>query len=80
MENAVFLELLRKTNKRPLIEIFYFNDYQQNEVDFVLKEGLKVKQLVQVTYASAKDEIEKRERLRLWLKLLIYLSAKICFA
>jgi predicted AAA+ superfamily ATPase len=61
MENAVFLELLRKTNKRPLIEIFYFNDYQQNEVDFVLKEGLKVKQLVQVTYASAKDEIEKRE-------------------
>jgi len=61
MENAVFLELLRKTNKRPLIEIFYFKDYQQNEVDFVLKEGLKVKQLVQVTYASSKDEIEKRE-------------------
>ncbi|MFH8110219.1 MAG: hypothetical protein QXE42_02140, partial [Candidatus Aenigmatarchaeota archaeon] len=42
-------------------EIFYFKDYQQNEVDFVLKEGLKIKQLIQVTYASAKDEIEKRE-------------------
>jgi hypothetical protein len=61
MENAVFLELLRKTNKRPFIEIFYWKDYQQNEVDFVLKEGLKVKQLIQVTYASSKDEIESRE-------------------
>jgi len=61
MENAVFLELLRKTNKRPFMEFFYWRDYQQNEVDFVLKEGLKVKQLIQVTYASSKDEIEKRE-------------------
>ena len=61
MENAVFLELLRKTNKRPLIEIFYWKDYQENEVDFVIKEGLKVKQLIQVTYASSKDEVEKRE-------------------
>ena len=61
MENAVFLELLRKTNFAPLQEIFYFKDYQQNEVDFVLKEGLKVKQLIQVTYASGRDEVEKRE-------------------
>ncbi|MEM5813161.1 MAG: DUF4143 domain-containing protein, partial [Candidatus Aenigmatarchaeota archaeon] len=42
-------------------DFFYWKDYQQNEVDFVLKEGLKIKQLIQVTYASAKDEIEKRE-------------------
>ncbi|MEM5800837.1 MAG: ATP-binding protein [Candidatus Aenigmatarchaeota archaeon] len=61
MENVVFLELLRKTNDIPLLEIFYFKDYQQNEVDFVLKEGLKIKQLIQVTYSSSKDEIEKRE-------------------
>jgi predicted AAA+ superfamily ATPase len=43
------------------LEVFYWKDYQQNEVDFVLKEGLKIKQLIQVTYASGKDEIEKRE-------------------
>jgi predicted AAA+ superfamily ATPase len=61
MENSVFLELIRKINERPLIEIFYFKDYQQNEVDFVLKEGLRIKQLVQVTCASGKDEVEKRE-------------------
>ncbi|MDI6826389.1 MAG: ATP-binding protein [Candidatus Aenigmarchaeota archaeon] len=58
IENLVAVELVRRY-KKP--EIFYWKDYQQNEVDFVLKEGLNVKQLIQVTYASAKDEIEKRE-------------------
>ncbi|MEM0480619.1 MAG: ATP-binding protein [Candidatus Aenigmatarchaeota archaeon] len=61
MENIVFLELLRKTNEKPLMEIYYFKDYQQREVDFVIKEGLSIKQLIQVTYASNKDEIDKRE-------------------
>ena len=31
------------------------------EVDFVIREWLKVKQLIQVTHASGRDEIEKRE-------------------
>jgi uncharacterized protein len=61
MENVVFLELLRKTNKRPLMEIYYWKDYQQHEIDFVVKERLEINQLIQVTYASSKDEIEKRE-------------------
>ncbi|MFH7873655.1 MAG: ATP-binding protein, partial [Candidatus Aenigmatarchaeota archaeon] len=62
MENCVAIELLRRKNYLyNNSEIFYFKDYQQNEVDFVLKEGLKIKQLIQVTYASSKDEIEKRE-------------------
>jgi len=61
MENVVFLELLRKANEKPLMEIYYFKDYQQREVDFVVKEGLNIKQLIQVTYASSKDEVEKRE-------------------
>ncbi len=61
MENVVFLELLRKTNQKPLMSVYYWKDYQQHEVDFVIKEGLKVKQLIQVTYASGRDEIEKRE-------------------
>ena len=60
MENCVFLELRRrglKENKN----LFYFKDSQNHEVDFVIREGLKVKQLIQVTYASSRDEIEKRE-------------------
>ncbi|MEM3712961.1 MAG: ATP-binding protein [Thermoproteota archaeon] len=61
MENAVFLELKRRQNEYPLLEFFYWKDRQQNEVDFVIKEGLKIKQLIQVTYASGKDEVEKRE-------------------
>ena len=60
MENVVFLELLRKINVNPLINI-YFLKSKDHEVDFVLKEGLKVKQLIQVTYASAGEEIERRE-------------------
>jgi uncharacterized protein len=54
MENVVFLELLRKTNKRPLMEIYYWKDYQQHEIDFVVKERLEINQLIQVTYASSK--------------------------
>ena len=61
-ENIVAVELLRrKSYWHNNYEIFYWKDYQQHEVDFVVKEGLRVKQLIQVTYASSKDEIEKRE-------------------
>lgn len=59
MENAVFLELERR--RKPLTEIFYWRDYLQHEVDFVIRDGSKVRQLIQVTYASEKNEIEKRE-------------------
>jgi len=59
MENVVAIELFRRREFNPNLEIFYLrNNY---EVDFVVKEGTKVKQLIQVTYASNKDEIEKRE-------------------
>jgi hypothetical protein len=57
------------------LEIYYWNNYQQHEVDFVLKEGLEIKQLIQVTYASSKDEIEKRE-IRALLKASELLSCK----
>jgi predicted AAA+ superfamily ATPase len=60
MENAVFLNLLRKSNINPLMEIFYLRDHKK-EVDFIVKEGIKIKQLIQVTYASNKDEIEKKD-------------------
>ncbi len=60
MENQVAIELWRRKSTG-FGEVYYWKDYQHHEVDFVLKEGLKVKQLIQVTYASAKDEIEERE-------------------
>ncbi len=61
MENVVYLELLRSTNNKPLLEIYYWRNSQQKEVDFLLKEGLIVEHLIQVTYASGKDEVENRE-------------------
>mgnify|MGYP000495358120 CR=1 FL=1 len=60
MENIVFLELLRRRNLNPLMDLFYWRDYQHKEVDFVVKEGERVKQLVQVTYELT-PENEKRE-------------------
>jgi len=78
MENLVFLEL-KKLELENLIEgIFYWKDYQQHEVDFVVKEGLEIKQLIQVTYANGKDEIEKRE-IRALLKASDLLNCKNLF-
>jgi len=61
IENLVAIALKKKSLQDPNVEIFYWKDYQQHEVDFVVKEGLKIKQLIQVTYANNRDEIEKRE-------------------
>ncbi len=59
MENVVFLELYRRGHVSGKT-LFYYKgrDY---EVDFVVKERNKVKQLIQVSYASSLDEIERRE-------------------
>ncbi|RLI91010.1 MAG: AAA family ATPase [Candidatus Altiarchaeales archaeon] len=61
MENAVFLELKRKESKGEISSIFYWRDYQQREVDFVIKEGLNVKQLIQVCYSLEDFDTRKRE-------------------
>jgi len=62
MENTVAIELTRrKSYEFNDWEIFYWKDYQQHEVDFIVKEKERVPQLIQVTHASARDEIEKRE-------------------
>ena len=60
MENIVFLELLRRKNEQAMMEIYYYknNGY---EIDFLVKQGLEVKELIQVTYASGFDEIVPRE-------------------
>ena len=73
MENLVAVELCRrKSYYYPDWEIYYWKDYQQREVDFVIKEGLKVTELIQVTYASGKDEVPERE-----IKALIKASGEL---
>ena len=61
MENTVYLELLRKTNMRPLLSFYYWKTQQRWEVDFVVKERDRVIQLIQVTYVSNREEINSRE-------------------
>ncbi|MBI2449269.1 ATP-binding protein [Candidatus Pacearchaeota archaeon] len=58
-ENAVAIELLRRSSIQT--KVFYWHDQQQREVDFVVKEGLKVKQLIQVCYDIDNYDTKKRE-------------------
>ena len=49
-ENLVAIELKRRQAQNPNMEVFYWRDYRQREVDFVVKEGLGVKELIQVCW------------------------------
>lgn len=61
MENLVAVELLRRVSLKPVMELFYWKDQQHREVDFVVREGIKVRQLIQVTFAADRVGIAKRE-------------------
>lgn len=63
IENEVMVELTRRLRGSGS-EIYYWKKYgraEGAEVDFVVKEGIWVKQLIQVTYASSEEEINERE-------------------
>lgn len=65
MENLVAIQLQRyKTSDRD-IEVYYWKDHEQREVDFVLKRGTSVEKLIQVTYAEIRDDIRDRELISL---------------
>jgi len=61
MENLVFIELLRRKRYTNYFQINYFQTREGYEIDFLIKEGPEVKELIQVTYASSFDEIDPRE-------------------
>jgi len=61
MENAVFLELSRRKTPENAPDIYYWKDASQKEVDFAIKTGKKITQLIQVTYANDREEIKERE-------------------
>jgi hypothetical protein len=60
MENLVFSELLKK-GYQPNHNLFYYKTRNSKEVDFILKEGLKIKTLIQVSYNLSGPETEDRE-------------------
>jgi len=60
-ENLVFIELKRRQANDPEQEIYYWRSAQKEEVDFVLKHGLEVKQLIQVCYDINDYDTKRRE-------------------
>lgn len=60
-ENLVYLELKRRKIINPYLELFYWKDERHREVDFVIKEKLKVKQLIQVCWNLDDPKTKKRE-------------------
>ncbi|OGQ47781.1 MAG: hypothetical protein A3H42_01790 [Deltaproteobacteria bacterium RIFCSPLOWO2_02_FULL_46_8] len=66
MENTVFLEL-----KRRGMDVYYYTD-GHCEVDFVIKDGLKIKKMIQVCYSIESLETKERE-----IKSLVKAQAKL---
>ena len=60
MENAVFLELMRRRNHDPALDLFYLKD-ALHQVDFIVKRGERLLEAIQVTYADSREGVERRE-------------------
>jgi|SRR3989344_4703830 len=60
-ENILFLHLIRKKNKSPLMKINYWKSADDKEVDFVVREGGKVDLAIQVCYSLSETKTYDRE-------------------
>ena len=58
-ENTVFLELKRRLG--PNHEINYWKNTEGAECDFVIREGLKARDLIQVVYEFEEEKTKRRE-------------------
>lgn len=75
-ENIVFLELKRRQSIERDIDIFYWKDEYHREVDFVIKKGLQVTELIQVCWDISDEKTKKRE-IQSLLKAMKELRLKI---
>jgi len=60
-ENLVFLELNRKKMLEPNLELYYWKDIHHREVDFLIKNNLKVEQVIQVCWEITESGTKNRE-------------------
>ena len=60
LENAVAIDLKRRSFNENF-NIYYWKDYSDYEVDFVIKKDIDFKALIQVTYALDEKDINTRE-------------------
>ena len=60
LENLVFTELIKRGNE-PNREVFYYKTRNDREVDFVLRKGAEITELVQVAYEINNSDALQRE-------------------
>ena len=60
MENLVFMELVKRGHQ-PNRELFYYKTRNDREIDFVLKKGYEVMELMQVCYDLTSPDVLERE-------------------
>ena len=60
LENIVAIELMRRCSRDDL-EIYYWRDYQDHEIDFVVKKDEKIMSLIQVSSVEDLESINERE-------------------
>lgn len=61
VETIVFLELKRRLASRSGAEMYYWKDPYHREVDFLIKEGTEVSDLIQVCWDVSDEKTKKRE-------------------
>ena len=71
LENLVFTEMV-KSGMEPNRDLFYYKTRNNKEIDFVIKNGAKVSELVQVVYQANNPDTEQRE-----IKALIEASGEL---
>jgi len=60
-ENVVAIDLLRRYSQSNNVELCYWKDRSGKEIDFAIKDDLKIKQLIQVCYDVEYYDTKKRE-------------------
>ncbi len=60
MENLVFVEILRRGYKLNQ-DVFYYKTKNNKEVDFVLRKGIKIEKLIEVTYETDNFKLKEKK-------------------
>ena len=60
MENLVFTELVKRSNESNR-EIFYYRTRNDREIDFAVKKGTEIVELIQVCYEANNQDVKQRE-------------------
>lgn len=71
-ENIVAIELHRRAASNRNMEVYYWQTSNQYEIDFVVKQGIKIKQLIQVCYDLSDEDTKKRE-----IRALLYAGREL---